>query len=502
MERFPVFWMQRRKGMGMRLEYKWLVGIVFAFGMFMNLLDTTIVNVALPTFARDFSASATTIEWVVTAYLLALAVFIPVSGWVGDRFGTKRTFMVALAAFTIGSLLCALSQNIHELIAFRVLQGMGGGMLMPVGMAMVFRAFTPAERAQAGALVSIPTAIAPAAGPVLGGYLVEYQSWHWIFLINIPIGVLAILFSGLVLREERQPRPGRLDVPGFALSSAGLAILMYGLAEGGTRGLDDTRVILTVITGLVLLAVFAFVELRTEQPLLDLRLFRDPLFRAVSILWIPAQAAFVGALFLVPLLLQLEMGFTPLESGLATFPQAVGIGLIAPVMGKAYPRFGPRWLIIAGMIGLLLTTLAFLRVDLQTGEWSIRLIMLLRGMSFGLVMIPASTAAYVSIAPRDTGRATAIGSAIPYVGSSLGVAVMATVLTRRLIAHQATLLNPATSQGALLAFHDAFVVAAVFPVLAVFAALMINDKLALAAIRRSGPAAPAAVIDAPLDADD
>jgi len=468
----------------MRLEYKWLVGIVFAFGMFMNLLDTTIVNVALPTFAREFNASATMIEWVVTAYLLALAVFIPVSGWVGDRFGTKRTFMAALAAFTAGSLLCALSQNIHELIAFRVLQGMGGGMLMPIGMAMVFRAFAPSERAQAGALVSIPTAVAPAAGPVLGGYLVQYQSWHWIFLINIPVGILAITFAGLVLREERQPRPGRLDVPGFVLSASGLAVLMYALAEGGTRGLDDPRVILTALTGIALLALFAAVELRSEQPLLDLRLFRDPLFRAVSILWIPGQAAFVGALFLVPLLLQLEMGFTPLESGLATFPQAVGIAAIAPVMGRVYPRAGPRRLVIAGMVGLFLTTLAFLLVDLETGEWSVRLIMLLRGMSFGLVMIPASTAAYVTIGARATGRATAIGSAIPYVGSSFGVAVAATALTRRLIAHDAVLVSPVTRHGALLAFHDAFVVTAVFPVLAVLAAFLISDRLALAAAKR------------------
>lgn len=474
-----------------RIEYKWLVGIVFAFGMFMNLLDTTIVNVALPTFAREFNAPATTIEWVVTAYLLALAVFIPVSGWVGDRFGTKRTFMAALAAFTFGSLLCALSQSIHELIAFRVIQGMGGGMLMPVGMAMVFRAFAPSERAQAGALVSIPMAVAPAAGPVLGGYLVEYQSWHWIFLINIPVGILAITVAALLLREERQPRPGRLDVPGFVLSGVGLAVLMYALAEGGTRGLDDPRVILTALAGIALLAVFAVVEMRTEKPLLDLRLFRDPLFRAVNILWIPAQAAFTGALFLVPLMLQLEMGFSPLESGLATFPQALGVGLVAPLMGRVYPRVGPRRLVIAGMVGLLLTTVSFLRVDLETSEWAIRLIMLLRGMSFGLVMVPASAAAYVTIAPRDTGRATAIGSAIPYVGSSLGVAVVATALTRRLITHNAVLIDPATRSGALLAFHDAFAVAAVFPVLAVFAALLISDKRALAVVRERQRGAPA-----------
>lgn len=472
-----------------RPEYKWIVAVVFAFGLFMNLLDTTIVNVALPTFAVEFKATTTSIEWVVTGYLLALAIFIPVSGWVGDRFGTKRTFMAALAAFTLGSLLCALSGSINELIAFRIIQGIGGGMLMPVGMAMMFRTFAPSERAQAGAVITIPAAFAPAAGPVLGGYLVEYQSWHWIFLINIPIGLIALVVAGLFLREERQPDPGRLDVPGFLLSGVGLAVLMYGLAEGGTRGLGDTRVILIALAGIALLALFAVVELRTEKPLLDLRLFKDGLFRAVCIIWIPAQAAFIGAVFLVPLLLQLEMGMSPLQSGLTTFPAAIGIGLTAQPAGRLYNYVGPRRLVLLGMLGLLVTTLAFLLVDLQTDQWWLRLIMFLRGASFGFVMVPATTAAYVTIRPEDTGRATAIGSAIPQAAASFGVAVMATALTSRLIAHNAVLGSPVTRDGALLAFHDAFFVASLFPVLAFFAAFLINDRVALRAARTRHPLA-------------
>ena len=198
-----------------RLDYKYIVGAVFVIGLFMDLLDMTIVNVALPTFVKDFDASTTTIEWVVTGYLLSLGVFIPVSGWAGDRFGTKRTFMFALSMFTLASLLCSLAWNIQALIAFRVLQGVGGGMLTPVGTAMLFRAFPPAERAAAAALLAIPTTVAPASGPVLGGYLVEYQSWHWIFLINIPVGLTGLLVAFLFLREEKQPNPGRLGRPGF-----------------------------------------------------------------------------------------------------------------------------------------------------------------------------------------------------------------------------------------------------------------------------------------------
>jgi EmrB/QacA subfamily drug resistance transporter len=470
-----------------RLEYKWIVAVIFAFGMFMNLLDTTIVNVALPTFATEFEAPATTIQWVVTAYLLALAVAIPISGWAGDRFGTKRTLMFALATFTVGSLLCALANSIETLIAFRVLQGIGAGMLNPVGMAILFRAFPPHERAQSAAIIAIPTAVAPATGPVLGGYLVEFQSWPWIFLINIPIGVLALLIAGAFLREERQPHAGRLDVPGFLLSASGLALMLYAFAEAGRRGLGDQRVIVFAVIGAILLAAFAVVELRTRMPLIDIRLLKDRLFRTIMIVLLPGQAAFIGALFLLPLLLQAEMGLTPLESGLATFPQAIGVGLMAQPVGRIYPRIGPRRMIMLGTAGLLATTLPFLLVDLQTDVWWIRLIMLLRGCAFAFVMVPGQTTAYLTIRPAETGRATAMGMAIPQVAASFGVALIATVLTDRLAHHGAQLGNPMTRDAALFAFHEGFVVACVFPILAFFAAMFLSDKAALTAARRTSP---------------
>src|SRR5439155_8316149 len=194
-----------------KVEYKWLVGIVYIMALFMDLLDMTVTNVAIPTLAKRFTASTTTIEWVITGYLLSLAMFIPISGWLGDRFGTKRVFVFALATFTAASLLCGLAWNVDSLIAFRVLQGVGGGMLTPVGMTMLFRAFPPSERAAASAVLAIPAMVAPALGPILGGYLVDFQSWRWIFLINIPAGVLAVAATAAWLREDRQENAGRLD---------------------------------------------------------------------------------------------------------------------------------------------------------------------------------------------------------------------------------------------------------------------------------------------------
>ena len=482
-----------------RIEYKWIVAVAFVFGLFMSILDGTIVNVALPRLSSRevFDVNANAIQWVVTAYLLAVAVSIPVSGWAGDRFGTKRTFMLALAAFTLGSVLCALSRNIQMLVGFRALQGLGGGMLMPVGNAMVFRVFPPSERAAAGAIISIPTAIAPASGPILGGYLVEYHSWHWIFLINLPIGLLALLVTGLFLREDKQTRPGRLDVPGFVLSASGLAMLLYGLAQAGTHGFTDSRFIAFGLAGGVTLVGFAILELKLLEPLIDFRLFRDKLFRSITILSIPAQAAFMGVLFLLPLLLQAEIGLTPLQSGLTTFPEAIGMTLMAQPVARLYPRVGPRRLFMVGMAGFVAVILTLSFVGLGTGQWWIRLMMLLLGFSLAFLMVPTQATGLLTIERSKMGRATAIGGAVPQVAASFGVALLATVLTNRLAFHDAALYDPATRAFAVKAFHDAFLLAAIFPVLAFFAAFFVSDKRAKAALRETH-VSPAELEERPL----
>lgn len=475
-----------------RLEYKWIVGIVFVFGLFMDLLDMTIVNVAIPTLAQDLKVDprqgATIIQWVVTGYLLSLAVFIPVSGWLGDRFGTKRIFMLALFLFTSASLLCGLAWNIESLIAFRILQGVGGGILTPVGTAMLFRAFPPQERAKGAAVLVIPMVVAPASGPIIGGYLVEYQDWRWIFMINVPIGVLALAFAKLFLREETQQEPGRIDIPGFVFGAAGLAFVMYALAEAGDRGFGDPTVLGFGLSGLTVLLVFALLELRTAEPMIDIRLFGNRLFTAANIVQLVGQGGLMGALFLVPILLQAEMGFTPLESGLATFPQALGVVSMMQVAGRAYGRVGPRRLMMLGMFGATLTTLAFLLVDFETSAWWIRLIMFLRGWAFALVLVSLQTATFATIAPREMGRASAVFNALRQVAASFGVALSATILTSRLSANDATLGNPATRDGALTAFHESFLVAAGLTILGILAALLVSDREAAPTMHR-GPMA-------------
>ncbi len=488
-----------------RIEYKYLVGIAFVFGLFMDLLDMTITNVALPRLAEDFHASTTTIEWVVSGYLVSLAIFIPVSGWAGDRFGTKRVFMFALTMFTLSSLACGLSQTIGELIFFRVVQGVGGGMMTPVGTAMLFRAFPPAERATASALLSIPAVVAPASGPVLGGYLVEFQSWHWIFLINVPIGIGGLIFAGLVLREEKQANPGRLDIPGFILSASGLSSVVYALAEAGNRGFNDGRVMAFGLSGLALLGLLTVVELRVSEPMLDLRLFKNKLFAASNAVQLVGFGAMQGALFLLPLFLQSEQGLSPLQSGLTTFPQAIGVMMMVRPAEKIYRAIGPRRMMMVGMLGISLTTGMFVWVGLNTDQWWIRGIMLLRGWSFAFTLIPLQTATFATIRGEDTGRASAIFNSGRQVAASFGVALLATVLSNRMTHHGAQLGSPLTLDPAVTSFHEAFIVASALGVVGLVMSLLIDDREAAGtmSVRRvsepastgdvTGEAVPAAV---------
>jgi EmrB/QacA subfamily drug resistance transporter len=465
----------------LKLEYKWIVGIVYIMALFMDLLDMTVINVAIPTLATEFNASTTTIEWVVTGYLLSLALFIPISGWMGDRFGTKRVFMAALAIFVTGSLLCGLSGSVEELIAFRVFQGIGGGMLTPVGMAMLFRAFPPSERAAASAILTVPITVAPALGPILGGYLVDYQDWRWIFFLNVPVGILTLIGSAVFLREETQANPGRLDLPGFTLSGYGIVSLIYALSEAGQHGFDSGRVMLFGLTGIVALTAFTVVELRTAQPMLDVRLLRDKLFGASNFVMLVGTASIMGVFFVLPIFLQTQKGISAFDVGLLTFPMALGVALMAQPASKMYPKIGPRRMMLVGFVGNLLMTATLALVGYETNDLWIAANMLVRGLFFGLMIIPLQAASFATISPEATGRASAIFNVSRQVAGSLGIAVMASILTSRLGAHDAAMADPATRDAALTAFQDTFLIGAILTIPGILVTLLMDDEKALAA---------------------
>ncbi|HEX3192512.1 MAG TPA: DHA2 family efflux MFS transporter permease subunit, partial [Streptosporangiaceae bacterium] len=300
--------------MAARISQKVAVGTVFVAAMFMSILDATIVNVALPTIGRDFGVSATAVDGIAIAFLVSLAITIPASGWLGDRYGGKRVLLTAIALFTAASALCGLASSLGELIVFRILQGAAGGMLAPVGMAMLYRVFPPDERIKAAAILTVPTTFAPALGPVLGGLFVTELSWRWVFYVNLPIGAAAFAFGAIFLRQSAQNEPGRFDLAGFLLSGSGLGLLMYGVSEGPDRGWDDAQVLTAIAAGAVLLAAMVVVELRSRAPIVDLRLLGNRLFRAGNGVMVLASLAFLGTLYAISLYYQDGRGLSALGS--------------------------------------------------------------------------------------------------------------------------------------------------------------------------------------------
>jgi EmrB/QacA subfamily drug resistance transporter len=411
-----------------RIPYRYLVAAAFVVALFIDVLDATIVNVALPTLGRELGVTNDILEWVVTGYLLSLAVFIPASGWLGDRFGTKRIFLIALGIFLVGSALCGIAWDAPSLIAFRILQGIGGGMLTPVGTAMVLRAFPLDERARGSAIIAIPAVIAPVLGPVLGGFLVDTVGWRWIFFVNLPIGLLGLIFAAMVLREQRHAQPGRFDMPGFVLAGLALVLGLHGLSRVPSEGWSSPEVLGSCLIGLACTVALVFVERRRLEPMLDLRLFGDVQFATTNLTHVLATAGLMGMLFVVPLYLQQLRGLSALESGLTTVPQALGLLTIVPLAGWLYPRFGARPLVVVGLAASAVTAAVMGFAGLETDLWWVRGALYARGLAFGLALVPLQTAAFDRVSSDDTGRASALFNTARQVAASLGVALLAGVL--------------------------------------------------------------------------
>ena len=463
--------------LGRTLPYKYIVAIVYVTALFLDILDTTIVNVAIPALGQEFHSNNA--EWIVLGYTLSLAVWIPTSGWLGDKIGTKKTFMFALVAFTLGSMACAAAQSMEQLIAFRVLQGIGGGMLTPVGVAMLFRAFPPAERAKASTFIMIPTLAAPALGPILGGLLVTHADWRWIFLINLPVGICGIWIGFRHLREHKEPTAGAFDLPGFFLSGLALALIVYALSEGPRGGWTSAPVIATGVIGVVCAVAMVRVELRTERPLLDLRLLKNRIFRQCNVMSLFSTMGFLGLLFVMPLYLQLLRGQDALHSGLTTFPQAFGVMISSQVAGRLYARVGPRRLMGWGLLAASAVIAMFTAVDLHTDLWLIRSMMFLRGLCMGFAFVPMQAASYATIEPKDNGRASSIFSTQRQVGISVGVAVLASILA----SYMPLATPPIDVDRALTGYRIAFGTAVGLTLIASFAAFRVRDEEAAPTMR-------------------
>lgn len=412
-----------------------ITGLVVVSGQIMAVLDTTIVNVALDTLSRDLHASLSAAQWVITGYLLAMGLVIPLSGWATDRFGTRAVWITSLGLFTVGSALSGLAWSIESLIGFRILQGLGGGMMLPVAQTIITRAAGPDRLGRAMSILGVPMLLGPVFGPVIGGLLVEKVSWHWIFYVNVPIGVMAIALAAWKLgRGHEGPAAVRLDVPGLVLLAGGLIALLYGLSQASSQGtFTGARVLGWLLTGAACIVAFTGYSLiRRDTALINVRLFGNRLFAAASALMLLVAVALFGGMLLLPLYYQVVRGQGALNAGLLLAPQGLGAMVAMPVAGRITDRLGAGRVIPAGLVLVLAGTAAFTQVGTQTPYAWLSLALFVRGLGVGAVMMPTFAAAYATLTRAVVPRAATTLSAIMQVGGSFGSAVLVLVLTRRI----------------------------------------------------------------------
>jgi EmrB/QacA subfamily drug resistance transporter len=433
--------------------------IAIIMGTFMVILDNTVVNVALPTLGRVLNSDLSLLQWVIAGYMLAQAAVIPLSGWLSDRFGARRVYLISLVLFTSGSALCGLATNGEMLVATRVLQGLGGGMLMPIGMAILYRLTPPDRRGSIMGLFGLPIMVAPALGPVLSGYLLQYADWRLIFLINLPVGVLALIVGLRVLPRIPVGRTvGALDSLGIILGPLGFTALSFGVSQSTYAGWTAPSTLGGVVIGLVALALFVWRELSTDDPVLDLRVFRGRDFSLGILTQWTAFAAMFGTLFLIPLYLQQVRGYGALETGLYTLPIAVASAIFMQISGRVFDRVGARIPVLFGMTCIGAAMWLMSRINGATTGTDLFVPMTLMGAGMGSMMMALNTH-LLNVAPRDlVGRVTALTSAMQNVVASLGIATFATILQARIPVHvaEASLAGDGAPSPALLADAAAF----------------------------------------------
>ena len=412
----------------------WIVAAVVTVGTVMSILDTTIVNVALETLSRELDASLSTIQWVSTGYMLSLAVVIPLTGWMSERFGAKQVWMTSVGLFGVGSVLCGLAWSAESLIGFRILQGLGGGMIMPVGMSLLAQTAGPSRVGRVMSVIGVPTLLGPILGPVIGGLIVDSISWRWIFYVNVPIAIVALgLAARLLHAEAGRADAGRLDWLGILLLSPGLAGIVFGLSETETHGgLGAPIAWIPIVVGLVLIVLFVRHAWFADRPLIDVRLFRNTGFSAAAATTFLLGGSLFGTLIVLPLYYQIGRGESALAAGLLLAPQGLGAALAMPVAGRLTDRVGGGRVALVGLVIMTLGTIPFAFVGSTTSYGLLAAVLVVRGIGMGGTMMPAMAAAFAALEGPQVPRATSALNAIQRVGGSIGTALLAVVLQHQI----------------------------------------------------------------------
>ncbi len=419
--------------------YPWLVLGATSIGTFMAVLDSTIVNIALAKFQVVFGVSTDSVQWVITAYMLIFAILLPVSGWLADHFGYKTVFLAGVALFTAGSFLCSVSWNITTLIFFRVVQGVGGGLIQPVGMAIITREFPPEKRGVALGFWAISSSASISLGPTIGGWLIDNFSWHTIFDVNVPIGILGVLAGLVIFREHRSEDSRPLDIYGLASLSLFLTSLLLALSDGNaswnTDGWTSAFILGCFAISAVSLAIFFIFELTIEHPMIDLSLFRNYDFSLSNIVMFIFGLGMFGSIFLQPLYLQNALGYTPLQAGLVTLPMGLLVAVSAPLAGVLTDKFGGKVPVAVGLILMSFSLYQYTSLSLFSGSAQILIPVFIRGLGMGFIFSPITVVAISEIPGKKMAQASGLINVLRQIGGSFGVAILSTLFTRRISFH-------------------------------------------------------------------
>jgi DHA2 family multidrug resistance protein len=440
-------------------SYRWFVLANVMLGTFMAVLDSTIVSVGLTKMMAAFGVSVDKIEWILTAYLLIFAVVLPSSGWIADHLGYKKTYFLGLLLFTAGSLLCSLSANENMLIAFRVLQGAGAGFIMPVGMAIITREFPPEERGMALGFWGIAAASSISLGPMFGGYLIDTFSWHAIFDINVPIGIFAMIVTLIIQREYKTEHTRSFDFLGFISMTLFLVFLLLALSDGNaawnTGGWTSNFILSCFAISFVSFVIFIATEFSVKNPIIDLRILKNRNFGMANIMLFIFGLAFFGNAFLLPLYLQNSLGYTALQAGLVFFPVGIIQAVMSPVAGWMTDKLNPKIPIFIGIVLTFFSMYLYKDLSLTTEYSQIMLPLIIRGFGLGFMFIPLSTIAINDIRKEKMAQATGMFNTIRQIGGSFGVAILGTLLTRRVIFHTA-MFSQAVDQNSSIFKHTLY----------------------------------------------
>jgi len=404
---------------------------VLIAGMFMSVLDISIVNVAIPTIQNEYGVTTDDVQWVVTGYTLALGVVVPVTAWLGDRFGLSRVYRLALLAFALGSALCGLAWDLNSLVIFRIVQAIPGGILPVITMSILFR-IVPRDRLGAAmGLYGLGVVFAPAVGPTLGGYLVEYVNWRLIFFINVPIGILGAVAAVLVLPQFPRLASRRFDVLGFVTIAGGLFAVLLALSEGESWGWYSYRVLGLITFSVLSLALFVVIELEVDDPLLDIRIFRYGAYTHSLVLIAMLMVVMFGVLFYIPLFLQAGQGMGALDAGITLLPQALMMGVLMPIAGRVYDRIGPRWPAVVGLTLVSISTYLLHTITIDTTRAHIMWVLVLQGAGLGMAMMPIFTGGVAVIPVAQVNAASAFNNVVQRVSGALGLAVLTAILVKQ-----------------------------------------------------------------------